>query len=39
MVVEYDSIPARYLHKQFVPYERIGLLQGRVMQRKWRAKS
>jgi glycerol-3-phosphate dehydrogenase (NAD(P)+) len=29
MVVEYDSIPARYLHKQFnVPYERIGLLAG-----------
>ena len=29
MVVEYDSIPARYLHKQFnVPYKRIGLLAG-----------
>ena len=29
MVVEYDSIPARYLHKQFgIPYERIGLLAG-----------
>jgi glycerol-3-phosphate dehydrogenase (NAD(P)+) len=29
MVVEFDSIPARYLHKQFgIPYERIGLLAG-----------
>jgi glycerol-3-phosphate dehydrogenase (NAD(P)+) len=29
MVVEYDSIPARYFHKQFgIPYERIGLLAG-----------
>ena len=29
MVVEYHSIPARYLHKEFgVPYERIGLVAG-----------
>jgi len=29
MVVEYHSIPARYLHKEFdVPYERIGLIAG-----------
>jgi glycerol-3-phosphate dehydrogenase (NAD(P)+) len=29
MVVEYNSIPARYLHKEFgVPYERIGLIAG-----------
>ena len=29
MVVKYDSIPARYLHKEFqVPYDRIGLIAG-----------
>lgn len=29
MVVEYDCIPSRYLHKQLgVPYERIGLIAG-----------
>ena len=29
MVVEFDSIPARYLHKQFlIPYERLGLIAG-----------
>jgi glycerol-3-phosphate dehydrogenase (NAD(P)+) len=29
MVVEYNSIPARYFHKEFgVPYERIGLIAG-----------
>lgn len=29
MVVEYNSIPARYLHKQFnIPYDRIGLIAG-----------
>ncbi|MFZ8836003.1 MAG: NAD(P)H-dependent glycerol-3-phosphate dehydrogenase [Flavobacteriales bacterium] len=29
MVVEYHSIPARYLHKEFdVPYDRIGLIAG-----------
>lgn len=29
MVVEYNSIPARYLHKELqVPYERIGLIAG-----------
>lgn len=29
MVVEYDSIPARYLHKQFgTPYDQIGLIAG-----------
>ena len=29
MVVEFDSIPARYLHKQFgIPYHQIGLIAG-----------
>ena len=29
MVVKYDSIPARYFHKEFqIPYDRIGLIAG-----------